>query len=265
MKHWIYPNWPAPASIGACMTTRSGGCSVGAYGTCMGLGGLNLGGHTGDDDHAIADNRKIIQQYVPQEPIWLEQVHSDHVVELPLAGKNLTTQKPIADAVVTQHPEIVCAILTADCLPVLFCDHMGRAVGAAHAGWRGLCAGIIEKTAQAHRRLADCRAQEQMAWLGPAIGRTQFEIGQEVLDAFLAAALPDEKQITLSAFTRLSANQYLCDLYQLAQIRLHRVQVTKIYSSPLCTVSHPEHFYSYRRDRVTGRMASMIWLRKSCS
>lgn len=261
MKHWIYPNWPAPASIGACMTSRSGGCSVGPYGACTGLGGLNLGGRTGDDDHAVADNRKIIQQYIPEEPIWLEQVHSDQVLELPLAAQDLTTQNPIADAVVTQHPEKVCAILTADCLPVLFCDHMGRAVGAAHAGWRGLCAGVIEKTAQAHRRLAGCSGQQQMAWLGPAIGRTQFEVGQEVFDAFVAAALPDEQPMTLSAFTPLS-DKYFCDLYQLARIRLHRVQITQIYSSPLCTFSHPEHFYSYRRDQVTGRMASMIWLRK---
>jgi YfiH family protein len=261
MKHWIYPNWPAPPSIGACMTTRSGGYSAGPYGAAVGLGGLNLGEHTGDVHQVVAQNRQVIQQYVPQEPVWLEQVHSDHVLELPLAETPVTIQKPVADGVVTKHPEIVCAILTADCLPVLFCDHLGRVVGAAHAGWRGLCAGIIEKTALAHRRLADCSAPQQMAWLGPAIGPTQFEVGQEVRDAFFAAALPDEKQLTLDAFTSVSAEQYLCDLYQLAQIRLRRVHITQIYQSPLCTFSHPQHFYSYRRERITGRMATMIWLR----
>lgn len=249
MTPLIYPNWPTPLSVRACMTTR--------------INQSNLLNHPDYDNHALDYKRKLIQAYVPYEPVWLNQIHSDQIVEL----KKAHTQQHTADAAITKIPQLVCTISTSDCLPVLFCDRFGRAVGAAHAGWRGLCAGIVEKTAWAHRQLAECAPNEQMAWLGPAISQTHFEVGEEVRDAFIAAALPNEERVTLDAFIASSNHhKYLCDLYQLAKIRLQRAHLTEIYSTPLCTFSHADYLCSYRRDRVKGginNMTSMIWLEQT--
>lgn len=267
-KQLLIPEWPAPSSVGAYVTTRYGGCSRAPYGIVEGrveaatslAQGLNLGDHVGDDPQAVKCNRELLAQYLPSEPIWLNQIHSATVLELDAQTK--VDERIAADGVVTALPRTVCAVLTADCLPILFCDEAGTAVGAAHAGWRGLCAGIVENVALAHAKLAECHPLKQMAWFGPAIGAQQFEVGDDVREAFMNAALIHEKEMTAQAFNvGRCAGKWSCDLSLLATIRLARVGVKAIYLSQRCTVSDAQNFYSYRRDGVTGRMASLIWLK----
>ncbi len=238
---FILPDWPAPAGVHARVTTRAGGASVGPW------QGLNLGSHVGDDPAHVALNRAWLRSHLPSDPLWLNQTHGvDCVVaETALAGCS-------ADASVSFSAGHVCAVLTADCLPVLFCSRDGKAVGAAHAGWRGLLAGVLENTVrQMHVPSADV-----LAWLGPAIGPQTFEVGSEVRAAFVAH---DPAAASAFAPKGKDGDKWLADIYQLARQRLQAAGITQIYGGEFCTVSDPQRFYSYRRDGTTGRMASLIW------
>jgi hypothetical protein len=239
---WLEPDWPAPAWVRAASTTRLGGFSEAPYDS------LNLAEHVGDDKGAINRNRRRVELllHLPNEPYWLEQVHGCDV--LPLTQGCRERQ---ADAAWTDRPSTVCTVMTADCLPVLFCDQAGREVAAAHAGWRGLCEGVLEATIERF----SAGPEALMAWLGPAIGPTAFEVGAEVRQAFMAVDATSEQ-----AFQPVAGGKYLADLFSLARMRLQRSGVTAIYGGGVCTYSDSQHFYSYRRDGVTGRMATMIWM-----
>lgn len=233
----ILPTWPAPRNVRACTTTRDGGVSLAPYAS------LNLGDHVGDDPAAVSENRARLRRALelPAEPLWLTQVHGIAVA----AG-----QGGCADASVAFGPGTVCTVMTADCLPLLLCDRAGTVVAAVHAGWRGLLAGVIEAAVS---RL-HVPGAELLAWLGPAIGPLAFEVGEEVRAAFVA-----EDAAAAAAFQPAPGGRWLADIYALARLRLARCGVTAVYGGELCTFSDPR-FYSYRRDGVTGRMASLIWL-----
>jgi YfiH family protein len=250
--HFIHPEWDAPPNIGALSTTRHGGVSMVPYGDGMGGGGLNLGVHGGDRGHDVEHNRSLLHAAVPVQPVWLSQVHGTTVLNAANVA-NAAAQSAQADACIATQGGIACAILTADCLPVLLCDALGRTVGAAHAGWRGLAGGILENTVSSMR---DAGADDIMAWLGPAIGPARFEVGADVLAAFV-----DRQPQALGAFLAIAGRpgKYLADIYALARLRLESAGVRRIYGGGFCTVSE-QRFYSYRRDGVTGRMASLIWI-----
>lgn len=246
----LIPQWQgAPDNVGAFSTLRQGGCSPVPYDDGGGQGGFNLGAHVQDDPRNVAGNRQLLRSILPSEPVWLNQVHGTNVVDASIVADSVD-----ADASISTQAGVVCVMMTADCLPVLFCDVDGRVVGAAHAGWRGLAAGILENTVAAMRARG---AGEMMAWLGPAIGPRHFEVGQDVLHAFLA-----RDEASRAAFDPIvgSDNKFLADIYQLARQKLARIGVHRVSGGGLCTVSDPR-FYSYRRDRQTGRMASLIWLK----
>ncbi len=223
-------------------TTRSGGVSVGVYAS------LNLGLHVGDAAESVAENRRRLraQLNLHQEVRWLRQVHSSQVVNL--SGDVITGP---ADGAVTRSPGEVCAIMTADCLPVLFCERTGRTVAAAHAGWRGLAAGVLEATVAAMQTPAG----DILAWLGPAIGAQAYEVGDEVRTALVRAQADAEQ-----AFEPARPGKWMCDLYLIASQRLRRVGVHRIYGGGFCTYTDRERFFSYRRDGECGRMATLIWL-----
>lgn len=252
----IVPDWPGlPANVGALSTVRAGGVSVAPYGDGQDGGGLNLGVHVGDDPAHVAANRARLQAVLPGVPAWLSQVHGVAVVDAALVGQSV----PEADASVSSTPGAVCLVMTADCLPVLFSSHDGQVVGAAHAGWRGLAAGVLQRTVAAMRERG---AGEILAWLGPAIGPQQFEVGQEVLQAYLDGAQNEaERQVVVQAFVAVPGRQgkYLADIYALARMLLLRDGVTRVSGGQYCTVTDAAQFYSYRRDGVTGRQASLIW------
>jgi YfiH family protein len=237
----IIPEWPAPAQVRGLVTTRAGGVSVAPYAS------LNLAHHVGDDPDAVAENRAWLMAYcrLPEPPRWLTQVHGARAVEAAEVNGDCT-----ADASVTAMPGVVCAVLTADCLPVMLCDRSGSRVGITHAGWRGLAAGVLESAISA----LGCPAHEIMAWLGPAIGPEAFEVGDEVRSAFL-----DFDPAADLAFRRSPWGRWLADIYALARQRLHRCGVHDVYGGEWCTYNDAERFYSYRRDGVTGRMAALIW------
>lgn len=239
----LRPQWPAPAQVQACVTTIAGGVSVGPYAS------LNLGVHVGDDPAHVAANRQRLRERLGlrAEPVWLRQVHGVDVATLPAAPDALT-----ADAAVATRANVACAILTADCLPVLFCDTAGSVVAAAHAGWRGLLDGVLENTVSAMK----VPASSVLAWLGPAIGPQAFEVGAEVRAAFIA-----RDAAASAAFVSADApGKYLADLYALARLRLRAAGVGRVDGGGLCTYGDRERFYSYRRDGVCGRMASLVWL-----
>ena len=237
---WIVPDWPAPAKVRALITTRAGGASSGNY------AGFNLGMRSGDEAETVKRNRATLRQQLPSEPLWLRQVHGTAVVEADsVAGESE------ADAAVARRQGRVCAVLTADCLPVLVCDTEGTVVAAAHAGWRGLSAGIIEQTLQ----VMDRSPQTLIAYLGPAIGPGAYEVGEEVRAAFVAADAE-----SAAAFAPGKPGKYYAELYSLARRRLARQGVKQIHGGGFCTYTERERFYSYRRDGVTGRMASLIWM-----
>jgi YfiH family protein len=238
----IEPDWPAATSVKSLTTTRQGGVSQGPYAS------LNLADHVGDAADDVQRNRLTIQRRLslPKPPVWLRQLHSDRVVDAAHCE-----QCPCADASFAAQAQVVCAVLTADCLPVLFCDRAGTRVAAAHAGWRGLAAGVLESTVRA----LDIEPQRLLAWLGPAIGPAVFEVGGEVRRSFV-----DRQAEAARAFLPRANGRWLADLYELARIRLLAVGVSAVYGGGLCTFSDRERFYSYRRDGVTGRMASLIWL-----
>lgn len=241
---WLRPDWPAPGNVRACATTRHGGVSRGAY------AGLNLGQHVGDDPAAVAENRRRLRAALelPAEPVWLNQVHGITIAEP--AQKN-PVPFSAADASIARGTGIVCAITTADCLPVLFCDQAGTIAAAAHAGWRGLAAGVLEAAVAAMK----VAPGDLFAWLGPAIGPQVYEVGDEVRATFVAAHSEAGR-----AFVAHGAGKWLCDLYRLARQRLAAVGVTAVYGAGLCTFTDSARFYSFRRDGRTGRMASLIWL-----
>lgn len=243
MMTLLRPQWVPPATVIALSTTRQGGISQPPWQS------LNLGAHCGDDPQHVAANRqRLIQTAVlPASPVWLEQVHGTQVLKL---GTSPPASRQ-ADACWTDQPDVVCAVMTADCLPVLLCDHAGREVAAAHAGWRGLCAGILERTVACFHS----EPAQLMAWLGPAIGSQAFEVGAEVRAAFMAHSAS-----AASAFVPCR-NKYLANLYQLAHQRLTAVGVRQIYGGDRCTYLETDNFFSWRRDGNTGRMASMIWRR----
>jgi YfiH family protein len=237
---WIEPDWPAPARVRTLITTRAGGVSRGAY------AGLNLGLGSGDDADDVARNRASLRKWLPAEPLWLRQVHGTTV-----ARADTAEGTPEADAALASAPGRVCAVLTADCLPLLLCDAAGTTVAAVHAGWRGLCAGVIEQALLA----IDRPPPSLLAYLGPAIGPAAFEVGAEVRAAFVAADAQAE-----AAFAPVRPGKFYADLYALARQRLVRGGVTQVYGGGYCTYNERERFYSYRRDGVTGRMASLIWI-----
>lgn len=237
-EHLILPDWPAPANVRALQTTRLGGVSAAPYAS------LNLGSHVGDAPLAVARNRQLLNTLLPSEPVWLEQVHGAVVADADRAGC-----RNVADASIARRG--VCVVMTADCLPVLLCDKAGTVVGAAHAGWKGLAAGVIEATVSAM-----CVAPENLlAWLGPAISQTAFEVGAEVREEFVVAA-PQ----AASAFIPNESGKYLADIYALARLRLRALGITEIYGGDRCTYGEAERFFSYRRDGVTGRQGTFIWL-----
>ncbi len=247
MPDWIVPDWPAPARVRALMTTRQGGVSRPPY------DGFNLAGHVGDDAAAVAENRRILRAHLPAEPLWLGQVHGVAVVEVGRAAPGVE-----ADAAVARSPGRVCAVLTADCLPVLFCDQAGSVVAAAHAGWRGLAAGVLEETVRA----MGVEPARILAWLGPAIGPESFEVGEEVRQAFI-----ERHPLTAIAFRPAlpgtldeAPKKWLADLYALARIRLAAAGVERVWGGGACTWTERERFFSYRRDGATGRMAALVWL-----
>jgi len=236
---WIIPEWPAPANVRAFITTLACCVSEGPYAS------LNLGLRTDDDPSAAAANRDRLCAALPQPPKWLRQVHGANVVEA-----DELTAVPEADASVARRPHTVCAVLVADCVPVLLADCAGTTVAIAHAGWRGLAAGVIETTVA--RMGVDPR--KVLAYLGPGIGPLAFEVGADVRDAFLAGDAQSE-----AAFTPHVPGKWLADLFLLAHRRLTRAGVGAAYGGGLCTYSDAQRFYSYRRERATGRMAAVIW------
>lgn len=240
MPDFIFPDWPAPVGVRAVSTTRDGGASASPW------QGFNLGDHVGDDPQAVAANRAALRRELPAEPVWLSQIHGTRCVDAARARPGEQ-----ADASFTRQRGVVCAVLTADCLPVLLCDERATVVGIAHAGWRGLAAGVIEATVAA----MDERGEHLMAWLGPAIGPQAFEVGAEVRDIFLAG-----DAAAAEAFVATAKGKWLCDIYVLARRRLHALGIRRIAGADYCTLGNVERFYSYRRDGVTGRMASVVWL-----
>jgi hypothetical protein len=242
---FIRPDWPAPANVHALSTTRAGGVSRGVY------QGLNLAMHVADNEADVAQNRALLGKALalPGEPLWLNQVHGTRVLAAQDAGEPDFDLS--ADAARSQQPGQVCAVLTADCLPLLFCDRAGTRVASAHAGWRGLLAGVINSTIAALALPGD----ELMVWLGPAIGPGAFAVGADVYSAFLA-----RHSDYTPAFVQTDVSHWLCDVYLLARIELHQAGVSQIYGGGYCTWSDARRFYSYRRDGDTGRMASLIWL-----
>ena len=240
MVETLIPAWPAPPGVRALQTLRRGGCSKAPWDS------FNLGDHVGDVPEHVNTNRAALRQLLPADPLWLKQVHGTVAVD---AGNcpNFST----GDASFTRQTNQVCAVMTADCLPVLFCDPAGSVVAAAHAGWRGLLDGVLEETVNS----MSVSPEEIIVWLGPAIGPASFEVGDEVRAAFLAKF--DEAG---KAFVAHAPGKWLADIYQLARQRLNRAGVFEISGGDACTLRDPENYFSYRRDGVTGRMASLIWL-----
>ncbi|HVS76175.1 MAG TPA: peptidoglycan editing factor PgeF [Steroidobacteraceae bacterium] len=240
----IVPDWPAPGRIRAAFTLRTGGVSRPPFDSC------NVGAHVGDEPGAVVENRARVRAALglPAEPSWLEQVHGQRVADLD-APPSVASQGS-ADAAVTRTPGRICAIQVADCMPVLFAAADGSAVGAAHAGWRGLAGGVLEATLRAMNRPPG----ELLAWLGPAIGQAHFEVGEEVRAAFVGADAG-----AAAAFTVNERGRWQCDLYALARRRLAASGVTSVHGGGWCTYADAARFFSYRRDGRCGRMAALIW------
>ena len=241
-EDWIVPDWPAPACVHAVTTTRQGGVSRGGFSS------MNPADHVGDDPDAVAANRARLQQLLglPARPVWLQQVHGITVVDAAFASGT-----PEADAAYACQPGVVCAVLTADCLPVLLCDRAGECVAAVHAGWRGLAAGVIEEAVHALHRSGGAL----LAWLGPAISSVAYTVGDEVRDAFMA----HDRQAA-AAFLPATDGGWQADLYRLARQRLEACGVTHVYGGGHCSYGERGRFFSYRRDGACGRMASLIWI-----
>ena len=289
----LHPDWSVSPRVRAIVTTRNGGVSAPPFGRWQADAahpvqeggvelpcGLNLGRLSGDDLEHVEANRARLLAYAGVPAAWLKQVHGPVVVDAAAALEAARAGTLLeADASVTDQPGIACTVMVADCMPVLLCDAAGRAVGAAHAGWRGLAAGVIEKTAQRVAELAGCAASELHAYLGPAIGPQAFEVGEDVREAFMhhaqmaggaqrdalladtaAAFVPRPAASGGPAPVSPAPGKYLADLGKLARLRLAEIGVTHVSGGAMCTFTDRERFYSYRRERVTGRMAALIWI-----
>lgn len=246
---FLTPDWPAPANVRAIVTTRVGGLSAAPYDS------FNLAFHVGDEATIVVENRRRLLNALNEiapcgPPQWLQQVHGVEVIDAFSEPKRRAQNVPEADAVTTTQRGLPCVVMTADCLPVFFSDRNGNRVAVAHAGWRGLCNGVLENTLARFTNPA-----EVMCWLGPAIGATAFEVGAEVRDAFIAI-----DRMATSAFVAQANGKYLADIYELARQRLMKAGIGMISGGGLCTVNDKDRFFSYRRDQTTGRMASVIWL-----
>ena len=262
-NHYLTPVWDAPANVHVAMTLRTGGVSSGQFAS------LNPAIHVNDDLAAVTENRALIKQMLnlPSEPVWLEQTHSNIVVRA-----DVMTASPLkdwqscctADASFTSQAGVVCAVMTADCLPLAFCSKDGEKIAAVHAGWKGLLAGIITNTVAAlldttpdlsgFKNLKGLKPSDLLVWLAPAIGAEKFEVGSEVRELFI-----QKNPAFAAAFRPAAPEKYLADIYKLAKIELAGLGVRQIVGGEFCTVSDPERFYSYRRDNSTGRMATLIW------
>ena len=240
-REWLVPDWPAPSRVRAFVTTRAGGTSQGEYAS------MNLGQNSGDDPARVAANRAIVRALLPGEPAYLAQVHGAEVASID-AGDD---QGARADAAVATRPGRVAVVLTADCMPVFFCDRAGRSVAVAHAGWRGLSAGVLENAVRALR----CDPAEVLAWMGPAIGPDAFEVGPEVREAFMA-----HDARAAEAFRAGRPGKFMADLYHLARSRLAAAGVAQVGGGGFCTFHEPGRFFSYRRVQKSGRMGAFIWI-----
>lgn len=240
--NWLTPSWSVPANVRALTTLRGGGYSTASYEA------LNLGLHVEDDVSAVLANRRLLieQAKLPTDPFWLTQVHGTQVVEA--VGSPLVE----ADASVAFAPGQVCCVLTADCLPLLLCHQKGSCVSAIHAGWRGLASGVIEAAIEK----LNCEPKDLLAWMGPAIGPKTFEVGEDVLLAFKGSH-------TEASFQSKGNGKWLANLYDLAKVRLKRAGVSQIFGGDFCTYSDPTQFYSFRRSKKTGRMATLIWMEET--
>lgn len=248
-QHQILPDWPAPASVRSCITTRVGGVSGAVYAS------NNLALHVGDDADKVEQNRSTLcsSNHLSKTPQWLEQIHGVKVV-VARADRRVRT----ADGSYSAEPGQACVVMTADCLPILLCDQQGTQVAALHAGWRGLVKGVVERGVQKFT----CPANQLLAYLGPAISQPHFEVGVEVLEAFFKAARNQAHSDAIAAAFKPASRplHFFADIYLLARAELQALGVQAIYGGNYCTYADSEDFYSYRRDKVTGRMASLIWL-----
>jgi len=251
LKHsdFMIPDWPAPKNVHALQTNRNGGVSHAPYDS------LNLGSHVKDNPLHVAQNRQLLSQYLPSEPVWLNQVHGTQVLNAGVVDAADTSCVPDADASFSTRKNVVCVTMTADCLPVLLCNTAGTVVASIHAGWRSLCDGVIEATVAK----LPVESNQLMAWLGPAIGLQAFEVGSEVRAQFIA------KEAQAETAFKPHGDKWLGDIYLIATQRLNKLGITQIYggqenNQQFCTYTDKEKFFSFRRDGDTGRMATMIWL-----
>ena len=253
----IRPHWPAPTHVHAFTTTRQGGFSRAPFDH------FNLGAYAGEEVSVVQQNRALLSALLPQTPFWIKQVHGTRVVVAHGCHEGLDDQSIEADASFTTSPQTVLSILAADCMPVLLTNRAGSAVAAAHAGWRGLCAGILENTVNCFlEALPNQDPSDLMAWIGPSISAGHYEVGEEVRTAFFDAAKHGHHTLEQSCFVPSHSGKdqkYWADLPQIAKTRLRALGIREVYGGDLCTYSDPERFYSYRRQNPTGRFASLIW------
>ena len=241
---WIVPSWPVPQCVQALATTRNGGVSIDRYAT------LNLGTTTGDDLAAVAENRRRLDAYLPSAPVWLHQVHGPDVVTLDATAIGAArANAPVADAAVTQERNVALGVLIADCVPVLFAGRNASVIAVAHAGWRGLARGVLENAVTA----MGIEPADIIAWLGPAIGMNAFEVGEDVVDAFTTSGVR-------RGFVSKGRGKWHADLYAIARARLERSGVRSVNGGGYCTFTDSARFFSYRRERETGRMAALVWV-----
>ena len=253
----LRPDWPAPANVHAFTTTRQGGFSQAPYDQ------FNLGAFAGEDLQPVQQNRALLNALLPQAPFWIKQVHGTDVVQVKGVHEGIGNSIIEADASVTTDPQTVLSILAADCMPVLLTNQSGTAVAAAHAGWRGLCAGVLENTVAKLLEESSSTASDVLAWIGPSISAAHYEVGAEVRAAFMESAVQFKHPLDDACFIpnrASSSEKYWADLPRIAKSRLQALGIGAVYGGDLCTFSDPELFYSYRRETPTGRFASLIWL-----
>ena len=252
----LRPDWPAPANVHAFTTTRQGGFSQAPYDQ------FNLGAFAGEDLQTVRQNRALLNALLPQAPFWIKQVHGTDVVFVKGVHEGIDDSIIEADASVTNDPQTVLSILAADCMPVLFTNRSGTAVAAAHAGWRGLCAGVLENTVVKLLQESSSTVSDVLAWIGPSISVAHYEVGAEVRTAFIESAAQFSYPLDDACFVPNRASgpdKYWADLPRIAKSRLQALGIGAVYGGDLCTYSDPERFYSYRRETPTGRFASLIW------
>ena len=252
----LRPNWPAPANVHAFTTTRQGGFSQAPYDQ------FNLGAFAGEDLQIVQKNRALLNALLPQAPFWIKQVHGTHVVLAQGVHEGIGDSIIEADASVTTHPQTVLSILAADCMPVLLTNRSGTAVAAAHAGWRGLCAGVLENTVVKLLKESASTASDLLAWIGPSISGAHYEVGAEVRTAFIESTAQFHYHLDDACFVPSHSSgpdKYWADLPRIAKSRLQALGINAVYGGDLCTFNDPDRFYSYRRETPTGRFASLIW------